>query len=351
MSVIDPPPNAPVPPSEALRQRLDDLGQAMSEHRRQLSGKAAPAIPVVSPAITPADVGPGGTARAIARLADAVRLRAGIKLTDSVRDKLARVLSMLPADMATLWIEALIAGSDQNPEWQGLIETLTIHETYFFRDQAQMRLVRERALPEAIRAADARGDRSLRLWSAATATGEEAYTLAMLALEALAQHGAALESAHGGFRLLGDWNLSVLGTDLSRPVLTRARNGVYDDSGLSPFRELPASYGRFFVEVPTGDGGRTRRVRDDVRAVVRFDHHNLMAPLAGPTGFDLVLLRNVLTYFDDPTREHVQRTIAGATRAGGWLALGSADQMVVTELFDAVWGDLSVLYRRTLARA
>lgn len=351
MSVIDPPPGTRATPAEALRQRLDDLGQAMSEHRRQLTASTAPTIPVVSPAITPADVGPGGNARAIARLADAVRLRSGIKLTDSVRDKLARVLSMLPADMATLWIESLIAGSDQNPEWQGLIETLTIHETYFFRDQAQMRFLRERAIPDAIRAADARGERHLKLWSAATATGEEAYTLAIMALEALADHGAALESPHGGYRLLGDWNLSVLGTDLSRPVLTRARGAVYDDHGLSPFRELPARYGRFFVDVPTSEGGRTRKVRDDVRAVVRFEQHNLMGPLPGPTTFDLVLLRNVLTYFDDPTREHVQRTVAGAIRPGGWFALGSADQILVTELFEAVWGDLSVLYRRTLARA
>ncbi|MEW5928744.1 MAG: protein-glutamate O-methyltransferase CheR, partial [Gemmatimonadota bacterium] len=189
------------------------------------------------------------------------------------------------------------AGGDA---WELLLEELSVGETYFFREPDQLAFLRDTVLPGL-----AARDGGLRAWSAACATGEEAYTLAML----LGDAGCS------GFR--------VLGTDVVRTRLAAAGQATYRRWSL---RGVPdEAVGRWFRR----EGDRFR-VRDGVRASVGFAPLNLAAPrrayvAAGAWGMDLVLCRNVLIYLDDATTRHVAARLLESLAPDGWLFLGASD--------------------------
>jgi chemotaxis protein methyltransferase CheR len=183
-----------------------------------------------------------------------------------------------------------------------LLEELSVGETYFFREPDQLAFLRDTVLPEL---AARTGREGVRAWSAACATGEEAYTLAML----LGDAGCS------GFR--------VLGTDVVRSRLAAAERGSYRRWSLRGVPDDAAD--RWF----TREGDRFR-VRDEVRAAVGFAPLNLADPrrayvAAGAWGMDLVFCRNVLIYLDDATIRHVAARLLDALAPDGWLFLGASD--------------------------
>lgn len=185
-------------------------------------------------------------------------------------------------------------------------EALATHETSFFRDALPFRHLAGVALP---RLAAARPPGApLRLWSAACSTGQEAYSLAMLARE--------IQPALGGRAV------EILGTDLCGTVLERARAGLYTAfearRGLSAERRA-----RWFTR--EGEGWR---VAATLRADCRFEQANLVAPLglAGP--FDVILLRNLLIYLDQPTKERVLEACQQRLAPDGVLYLGAAETLL-----------------------
>ncbi|ABC80970.1 CheR family methyltransferase [Anaeromyxobacter dehalogenans] len=185
-----------------------------------------------------------------------------------------------------------------------LVAAVTVGETYFFRDPPQLALVRDRVVPAL--AASRPAGHALRAWSAACATGEEAYTLAF-----------TLEQAGVGERS------RVLGTDISRPALARARAGAYGDWSLrGPERATAARLLR-------REGGRWK-VPSRIRARVRFEYLNLAdatypSPGTGTAGVDLVLCRNALMYLEREVVAAVARRLHAALAPGGWLLTGLAD--------------------------
>jgi chemotaxis protein methyltransferase CheR len=233
----------------------------------------------------------------------------------------------------------------EHPEWLTLIESLTTNETYLFLDWAQLELLCTTGLAPLIAAARRTPDPALRFWSAGCSSGEEAYTLAVLALGALVGAGVARETVRK-IELPSPWSLDVLGTDISRLVLVQARDGVYSTGSLSPFRAVPEPLLRFFPPAGAELGRATRRVRDDVRRHVRFDHFNLMRAAPPATGFDVVACRNVLVYFAPTARKVVQATVEAAVRPGGFLLLGPTDPPPDALRFDSVWGTRAVIYRK-----
>ncbi|HYD32475.1 MAG TPA: CheR family methyltransferase, partial [Azospirillaceae bacterium] len=237
------------------------------------------------------------TARLVAALGD----RTGIRLDRSLPRKLARQLVLRPVGGLEEWVSRLEALPAEALEWQSVIEPLTIHETYFFRDLPFHAFLGDTVLPEIIATRRAGGDRTLRLWSAGCATGEEPYSLAMVAFEALGRLGEAARTEDGG--IASSWQVEVLGTDLSQRAVTHAVAGVYGGEGLGPFRDLPPGHETWFEQDPRPG---FRRVRDGVRRVVRFQPYNLMAPTPPAAGFDLVVCRNVMIYFDDTARAVAQ---------------------------------------------
>jgi chemotaxis protein methyltransferase CheR len=174
-----------------------------------------------------------------------------------------------------------------------LLERLRVGETRFFRHRAQIEALRSRILPSLF----AEG-RLVRCWSAGCATGEEAFTLAMLCHEAAPR---------------GDWE--VLGTDLSAAAIASAESGEFPSRKLE---EVPEQYRHRFVV--QGDKMRIREAR------VRFSRQNLVEPLS-PRAVDVLLCRNVLIYFDAERRAQVIARLGEALRTGGWLFLGYSEML------------------------
>ncbi len=222
-----------------------------------------------------------------------------------------RFISVARARIAALKLDSADAyaryldsgGAAAHAELETLLGLLVPGESYFFRDQGQMRLLESTLLPELI--AQRRKTRTLRLWSSGCSTGEEPYTLAMLIARILPDREA--------------WDISVLGTDMNVQSLAFARARRYRQWS---FRLVPEATRREFF-THTGDEWT---VRDDVARSVRFQTHNLLggaAPEGGP--FDLILCRNVFIYF---TREAVQRgaeLLARALCEGGYLVTGHGE--------------------------
>jgi chemotaxis protein methyltransferase CheR len=189
-----------------------------------------------------------------------------------------------------------------------LVDEVTIKETYFFRERRELDAIDWHRLFELAQAA---GSQSVRIWVAACATGEEAYSLAMLASEALGHVKVPL---------------TVLATDISADALRRAERGRYSKRSMqnvdAELRE------RYFTR-----DGRHHLVGERLRSLVRFRRHNLIqdpAPPLGEGAFDLITCRNVMIYFDPPTVEGVIGGLEGALRPQAQLILGAADRLIGT---------------------
>ena len=216
--------------------------------------------------------------------------------------------------------------AQRRAELETAVETLTTHETYFFREPRQLKAFTEEVLPQ-IERRNARS-RRLRIWSAGCSSGEEVYTLAMLLKDSARFEG---------------WDIDVHGTDISRRVLASARQGEYGPSSL---RATPADkIARYFVHV----GPNRVRVREDVRAWVSFGHHNLQDPEASPmmSRVDAVFCRNVMIYFDTPARQRVLRLIYDKLVPGGFLMLGHSENLInLSADFELVHLRSDLVYRK-----
>ncbi|HEY8867208.1 MAG TPA: protein-glutamate O-methyltransferase CheR, partial [Solirubrobacteraceae bacterium] len=186
-----------------------------------------------------------------------------------------------------------------------LVDELSVNETFFFRHPRDLEAVDWTRLREVAVAA---GRREIRVWSAGCASGEEPYTLAILACEAF---GTATPP------------LTILGTDVSATALDRAREGIY--RGRSVAGIAPALCDRYLRREPGG-----HRVDERIRALVYFRRHNLPHDPALPPGevhFDLILCRNVLIYLVPQAVESAIASLENALEPGGMLILGTADRL------------------------
>lgn len=210
-------------------------------------------------------------------------------------------------------------------EMEELIERITTHETYLFREQYQLDAFSEELLPEVYERARLR--RRLAIWSAGCSTGEEVYTLAILIKE------------DGRF---DGWSVRVAGSDISRKVVVQARQGSY---GLTSFRTTSTDVRRkYFHET----GGRYR-VRDDVRAMCSFGQLNLLDieryKVLGR--YDLIFCRNVLMYLSPQARQRVVDAFYDTLMPGGYLLLGHSESLLnLTTLFDLVHLTKDLVYQR-----
>jgi chemotaxis protein methyltransferase CheR len=315
-------------------ESLRDLQRAMAAHHKAM-GDSKPSRSAAE-----------ARRRAMARLARDIERVSGIEITAMMEAKLTRVLASVAIGELEDWVRRLHLLPGQHPEWLSLIEALTVHETFFHRDRAQLELLRQ-ILPELVEAAARSGRHRLRLWSAGCATGEEAYTLAILGLRALHDAGFAERSADGGVVCRAPWRLDVLGTDISRLVLTQAKAAVYSTGGLSAFRDLPPSLEHFFPALPksaeTGDA-ELRGVLPSVKRHVRFRQLNLVAGPPPGTNFDVALCRNVLMYLAESGRGAAHSVLRQALRPGGYLLLGPTDAPADPSIYDVRWGGDAVGY-------
>ena len=211
---------------------------------------------------------------------------------------------------------------------RAVAEAMTISETSFFRDFHPFEALRSNIIPRLVE--QKQDQRRLRIWSAASSTGQEAYSLAMM----LCEH----------FPELSRWDVKVLGTDISEPVLSYARRARYRRLEIN--RGLPA---RMLVKYFKRHGDEWE-VLPAIRAMCDFSHANLCAPFPVLPKFDLVLLRNVLLYFPRQNRTGVFRSVAEQMSQTGYLVLGNAEQAEdSTMLFQAQFATNCYFYRRVSA--
>lgn len=207
---------------------------------------------------------------------------------------------------------------------RAVAEAMTINETSFFRDLRPFEMLRETILPRLIE--QRQQSRRLRIWSAASSTGQEAYSLAML----IAEH----------FPLLAAWDVKVIGTDISRYVVNYAQQGRY--RRLEVNRGLPA---RMLLKYLTRDGEEWE-VSARIRSMCEFQYANLCEPLPKLPVFDLVLLRNVLLYFPPQDRSYLFGGVYRQMAPDGCLVLGNAEQAEdSTDLFEIEFASNSYCYR------
>jgi chemotaxis protein methyltransferase CheR len=213
---------------------------------------------------------------------------------------------------------------------QEVVEAMTTNESLFFRDDKPFEHVRTQALPR-LHAARAPGVK-LRIWSAASSSGQEAYSLAMMLTDMRAS--------------LGDRQVEIIGTDIAREQLARAREGVYSQFEVQ--RGLPMQMlVKHFRKEAAG-----WRVAEAIRRMVEFREWNLLSDLRPLGRFDIVFCRNVLIYFDQPTKARVLEAIASLLAPDGVLYLGGAETVLgITTRLAPVAGARGVYGLATLAAA
>jgi chemotaxis protein methyltransferase CheR len=200
----------------------------------------------------------------------------------------------------------LLYQSNRDQELASIIDIITVNETYFFREQNQLKTLSEEILPEILQTN--KDKKRLRIWSAGCSTGEEPYTVAMLVIE------------KARFR---DWDIEIFGSDINQRVLQVARSGLYRKNS---FRTTdPYFLHKYFKE----ENGLSR-ISDSVKQHVNFTHLNLLDPfkvkLVGT--MDIIFCRNVLIYFDQRSRKKVIEMFYERLVDGGYLLLGHAESLI-----------------------
>ena len=217
------------------------------------------------------------------RLAQVIYDRSGIHFPEPkkyiLESRLSHRLNELDMSDFDQYIAYLTMGPYQMDEFQEMFNRITINETSFFRNDAQLSVFEHQILPELLESRSK--SKRLRIWSAACSTGEEPFTLAMMLHRTL------------GVRL-ADWHIEILGTDISEKALKVAQGGVYNNYAV---RTTPALIkDRYFTAE-----GRDFKLSDSIREMVNFERHNLKDRLAAKRHgiWDVIFCRNVLIYFDD----------------------------------------------------
>ncbi|QTA88049.1 CheR family methyltransferase [Desulfonema magnum] len=253
------------------------------------------------------------TANEFESLSDLIYHKTGIRFEPKklyfVSKRIQKRMEALGTETASEYIRILRFADPVNHEFQRLTDLLTINETYFFRDFPQLQAFGEHCLLDYSEEKAARGDRSLRIWSAGCSTGEEPYTLGIIILEML-DHPSA-------------WDINITAGDIDLGALKKAKKGVYDDRSL---RDVPPSYlQRHFQKRQNG----LYSISPKVRNMVRFEHINLSdkKEIRKKMGFDFIFCRNLLIYFDDISRKHLVDQFYVALKPGGYIFLGSSESV------------------------
>jgi chemotaxis protein methyltransferase CheR len=209
-----------------------------------------------------------------------------------------------------------------------VVEAMTTNETYFFRDKAPFDDLRKTLIPSLM--TTTRTDRRLRIWSAAAASGQEPYSMAMT----LKDMGDTLQG----------WRTEIVATDLSSEMLRKSEAGVFSQFEVQ--RGLPI---QMLVKHFTQDG-ESWRISPELRGMVQHKQFNLLSDFAPLGQFDIIFCRNVLLYFDMMTKRSLLSRLRGALAPDGYLVLGAAETMIgLTDDF-VPCPDMRCVYRPHFAK-
>lgn len=258
--------------------------------------------------------------------------RTGIYFQDNKRylleSRVGRRLSVLALPDFPSYLRHVQNGGGR-AELPLLINAVTINETFFFRNEAQLEALESDIIPEAVARNRARGRSVIRIWSAACSTGDEPYSLALLVKE---RFGAR----YPGVRF------EIIGTDINTEVVTTARAGVY---GPYAVRNVPPTLlSRYFRQE-----GDQYTLSPEIRSMVSFRTLNLMdrAGMLSLRGCDVILCANVLIYFDPASKQQVVTSLYDSLQDGGYLLVGFSETLYgVTQAFKPVRYAKTIAYKK-----
>lgn len=230
---------------------------------------------------------------------------AGISLADSKKVLLVgRLQKRLRFHQLSSFADyyRLLSSGQHSEELQTMVDLLTTNETYFFREEKHFEFLRDEVLPQRTPGS------TFRVWSAASSSGEEAYTLAML----LASH-------------LPNSPWEIFGSDISTQVLAKARTGVYP---LERCEGIPPAYlSKYCLKGVRSQAG-TLMISPELKKRVSFEQVNLTLPIPAAIGdFDVIFLRNVMIYFDPETKRQVVGNLLPRLKPGGYFIVGHSESL------------------------
>ncbi|YCH32500.1 protein-glutamate O-methyltransferase CheR [Erwinia sp. D4-22] len=258
--------------------------------------------------------------------------KTGIQFEDSKRyfvDK--RLVERIEATGAESFNDYFIGLRFQasGDELQQLINVMTVNETYFFREEYQLKCLVNHMLEEVVKRK--RDSSPIRIWSMPSSSGEEPYSIAMYLLEY--------------WRGINEWDVELVASDIDTAILARAQRGVYSPRSV---QNLPASLlSRYFHLLPGGD----YQINDDLRQSVEFTRVNLMnaGDVRTYRGFDIIFCRNLLIYFNDLSRRQAADTFFDALNPGGMICLGHSESMSrISSLFTVRKFPDAIVYQKPL---
>ena len=226
-----------------------------------------------------------------------------------VEGRLVKRLQLLNINHFEDYLHLLKYGQQRENEFKILCNVVTINETSFYRNEAQMTTFHQKLAGEVIEAKKTFGPRTLKIWSAACSSGEEPYTLAILILEHLKPR-------------YPDLNVDIIGTDINTAVIDMARIAEYSHYAI---RSMPELYVKKYFENVNG----LYHLRKEVKNVVRFEYKNLFdrQMMRQMTHFDFIFCSNVLIYFDQKAKIQVVGDLYDSLNRGGYLFIGSSEML------------------------
>jgi chemotaxis protein methyltransferase CheR len=261
--------------------------------------------------------------------------------THFLEDRLSRRLKECRIDSFYNYYRLLL--SDQGKgELSRLVEDLTVNETSFFRNQAQLELFHKHVIEELLRTKPEKRDFNLKIWSAGCSTGQEPYTIGMLVADALAYY--ELRNSHHRVvmpkpLIPSPWKVEILASDISYSVLRTAQDAVYNDLHMA---SVDYNYRlRYFDKV-----GDRYAVKKALKELVHFDFHNLKTEFL-PQHNDIIFCRNVMMYFDEAEQKRLVEKFWRCLNPGGHLFVGHAESLLgLTDKFQMVYRNNGTAYVR-----
>ncbi len=237
----------------------------------------------------------------------------------------------------------LLTSRDGKGELSALLENLTVNETSFFRNKAQLDLFHKSTLEDLLNRKQARRDWSLRVWSAGCSTGQEPYTIAMQVADALAyyylRNPLPFDMPSPKPLIPPPWKVEILASDINYSVLRTAQEGVYAENHMEP---VDYAYRlRYFDKV-----GDRYAVKKGLKDMVQFDFHNLKTEFL-PQRNDVIFCRNVMIYFDEAEQKRLIEKFYRCLNPEGFLFVGHAESLFgLTDKFRMIHVNNGTAYQR-----
>ena len=268
------------------------------------------------------------TDREFDQIKDMMYRRTGVHLKPTkkplVMTRLRKRLDELKLSRFTDYIPLL--ERDTGPELEIFINALTTNETYFFRHSKQFNYLYEEILPSIMARGAAQGFK-VKIWSGASSSGEEPYSIAITCREF--------------FKGRPGWRVDLVASDINTEVIDEAKEGVFSERSIKDVP--PALKDKFFVPFPSTENKMWKefKLSETITKSVRFTQHNLLKPF-GEHDFDIIFLRNVMIYFDNESKQKVVDNVLASLKPGGYFIISLSESLNdvrnhVTQVFSGVY--------------